>query len=113
MPEGGWGDDTAVNRSKGPNTKYTKRGINSFPEISLRSTMPVYAPEDGHASFSPDKGYRKHKTVSLPPPALPERPQDQHTVGTTLCLPLLNVSLTATVDGTIAHVELVQTFDNR
>ncbi|KAH7236535.1 hypothetical protein BKA59DRAFT_366656, partial [Fusarium tricinctum] len=34
-------------------------------------------------------------------------------VGTTLCLPLLNVSLTATVDGTIAHVELVQTFDNR
>ncbi|KAM0199703.1 hypothetical protein ACHAQI_011957 [Fusarium lateritium] len=111
-PEGGWGDDTPLNRSKGPNKNYAKRGINHFPDISLRSVMPVYAPYDGHASFTPDKSYREYRTVSPPPPALPERPQDQHTAGTTLCLPLLNVALTATVDGTIAHIELVQKFDN-
>ncbi|KAG5654841.1 hypothetical protein KAF25_009218 [Fusarium avenaceum] len=112
IPEGGWGDDPPINRSKRPSKNHTKRGIDSFPVFSLSTAMPIHEPYDSYALFAQDKGYKGYKTASSPPPALPEGPQDQHIAGTTLCLPVLNVSLTATVDGTIAHVELVQSFDN-
>ncbi|KAI6774850.1 hypothetical protein HG530_001608 [Fusarium avenaceum] len=112
MPEGGWGDDPPIYRSKRPSKNHTKRGIDSFPVFSLSTAMPIHEPYDNHALFAQDKGYKGYKIASSPPPALPEVPQDQHIAGTTLCLPVLNVSLTATVDGTIAHVELVQSFDN-
>ncbi|KAH6956211.1 von Willebrand factor type A domain-containing protein [Fusarium avenaceum] len=112
MPEGGWGEDTPINRSKRPNKNHSKRGTESFSVLALSTAMPIYEPYNDHTSIAQDKGYKEYKTASQPPPALPQKPQDQRMAGATLCLPVLNVSLTATVDGTIAHVELIQRFDN-
>ncbi|KAH7159379.1 hypothetical protein DER46DRAFT_611667 [Fusarium sp. MPI-SDFR-AT-0072] len=41
-----------------------------------------------------------------------KRPLSPDTPGPTLCLPVLSVSLTATVDGTLAHTELTQVYQN-
>ncbi|KAF9772132.1 hypothetical protein IL306_010190 [Fusarium sp. DS 682] len=117
MPEGGWGEDIPFNRTKKPKKNATKRGIDLFPKYYVATVAPKEATSeelyDDHVSFTLDKGYQEYKTLSPPPPTeLPERPTDQDRPETTLCLPVLNVSVTATVDGTVAHIELSQKFHN-
>uniref|UniRef100_A0A0D2XU47 von Willebrand factor A domain-containing protein 5A n=1 Tax=Fusarium oxysporum (strain Fo5176) TaxID=660025 RepID=A0A0D2XU47_FUSOF len=108
MPEGGWGDDTPMNRSRKPKKKVKNRGLDQFSHWVAKVT-PFDEPYDDIGSFTPDKDTRnsEYRPYSIPPyPEPPVRPE------VTLCLPMLSVSLTATVDGTVAHTELVQKFHN-
>jgi hypothetical protein len=112
MPEGGWGDDTPVPRPKKPKKKIAHRGIDQFPRYISR-VAPPYEPHDGAGPFTSGRDVKEFRLFSVPPyPEPPERPQEPEIPDVTLCLPVLSVSLTATVDGTVAHTELVQKFHN-
>ncbi|ENH71730.1 von Willebrand factor A domain-containing protein 5A [Fusarium oxysporum f. sp. cubense race 1] len=114
MPEGGWGDDTPMNRSKKPKKKVKNRGLGQFSHWVAKVT-PYDEPYDDIGSFTPDKDTRnsEYRPYSiLPYPEPPVRPAEAEIPEVTLCLPMLSVSLTATVDGTVAHTELVQKFHN-
>ncbi|KAL7766715.1 hypothetical protein ACKLNR_004631 [Fusarium oxysporum f. sp. zingiberi] len=114
MPEGGWGDDTPMNRSKKPKKKVKNRGLGQFSHWVAKVT-PYDEPYDDISSFTPDRDTRnsEYRPYSIPPyPEPPVRPAEAENPEVTLCLPMLSVSLTATVDGTVAHTELVQKFHN-
>ncbi|EWZ02698.1 hypothetical protein FOYG_01926 [Fusarium oxysporum NRRL 32931] len=114
MPEGGWGDDTPMNRSRKPKKKVKNRGLDQFSHWVAKVT-PFDEPYDDIGSFTPDKDTRnsEYRPYSIPPyPEPPVRPVEAEIPEVTLCLPMLSVSLTATVDGTVAHTELVQKFHN-
>ncbi|EXM34289.1 hypothetical protein V3481_002413 [Fusarium oxysporum f. sp. vasinfectum] len=114
MPEGGWGDDTPMNRSRKPKKKVKNRGLDQFSHWVAKVT-PFDEPYDDIGSFTPDKDTRnsEYRPYSIPPyPEPPVRPEEAEIPEVTLCLPMLSVSLTATVDGTVAHTELVQKFHN-
>ncbi|KAG7416802.1 von Willebrand factor A domain-containing protein 5A [Fusarium oxysporum f. sp. rapae] len=114
MPEGGWGDDTPMNRSKKLKKKVKNRGLDQFSHWIAKVT-PYDEPYDDIGSFTPDKDnrnseYRPHSIPPYPEPLV--RPAEAEIPEVTLCLPMLSVSLTATVDGIVAHTELVQKFHN-
>nr|RBQ96881.1 hypothetical protein FVER53263_04428 [Fusarium verticillioides] len=115
-PEGGWGDDTPITRRRKPKRKVQGRGLDHFSHWIAKAT-PYDEPYDDIGSFTPVKDTRgignEYRPYSISPypgteveTAAPKIPQ------VTLCLPMLSVSLTATVDGTVAHTELVQKFHN-
>ncbi|KAF5246352.1 hypothetical protein FANTH_6867 [Fusarium anthophilum] len=116
MPEGGWGDDTPIIRQKKPKRKAQGRGLDHFSHWVAKAT-PYNEPYDDIGSFTPVKDTRgienEYRPYSISP-----YPEPEVETGTakipeaTLCLPMLSVSLTATVDGTVAHTELVQKFHN-
>ncbi|KAF5686689.1 hypothetical protein FDENT_5693 [Fusarium denticulatum] len=116
MPEGGWGDDTPMTRQKKPKRKVQGRALDHFSHWVAKVT-PYDQPYDNVDSFAPGKDPRgienEYRPYSIPP--LPE-PEVEAAVAKipemTLCLPMLSVSLTATVDGTVARTELVQKFHN-
>ncbi|EMT67976.1 von Willebrand factor A domain-containing protein 5A [Fusarium odoratissimum] len=114
MPEEGWGDDTPMNRSKRPKKKVKNRGLDQFSHWIAKVT-PYDEPYDDIGSFTPEKDTRNSEYRPYSIPAYPEplvRPTEAEIPEVTLCLPTLSVSLTATVDGTVAHTELVQKFRN-
>ncbi|KAI7764252.1 hypothetical protein LZL87_012661 [Fusarium oxysporum] len=114
MPEGGWGDDTPMNRSKKPKKKVKNSGLDQFSHWIAQVT-PYDEQYDDIGSFTPDKdnGNSEYRPYSIPPYPEPlVRPAEAEIPEVTLCLPMLSVSLTATVDGTVAHTELVQKFHN-
>ncbi|KAJ4035006.1 hypothetical protein NW756_007006 [Fusarium oxysporum] len=114
MPEGGWGDDTPMNRSKKPKKKVKNRGLGQFSHWVAKVT-PYDEPYDDIGYFTPDRDTRnsEYRPYSIPPyPEPPVRPAEAENPEVTLCLPMLSISLTATVDGTVAHTELVQKFHN-
>ncbi|KAG9500787.1 hypothetical protein J7337_006467 [Fusarium musae] len=115
-PEGGWGDDTPITRRRKPKRKVQGRGLDHFSPWIAKAT-PYDEPYDDISSFTPVRGTRgignEYRPYSISPypeteveTAAPKIPE------VTLCLPMLSVSLTATVDGTVAHTELVQKFHN-
>ncbi|CVK87680.1 related to Vault poly [Fusarium mangiferae] len=116
IPEGGWGDDTPINRPKKPKRKVKNFGINHFSHWVAKVT-PYDEPYDNVESFMPGKDTRgignDYRPYSVSPYPEPEVEIASATTSEmTLCLPMLSVSLTATVDGTVAHTELVQKFHN-
>ncbi|KAF5632731.1 hypothetical protein F52700_6268 [Fusarium sp. NRRL 52700] len=116
MPEGGWGDDTPINRPKKPKRKVQGRALEHFSHWVAKVT-PYDEPYDMVDSFAPGKDtrgtgndYRPYSISPLPEPEVEPTPAKIPEV--TLCLPMLNVCLTATVDGTVAHTVLLQEFHN-
>ncbi|RBR12074.1 hypothetical protein FVER53590_04428 [Fusarium verticillioides] len=116
MPEGGWGDDIPITRPKRPKRKVQGRGLGHFPHW-IAKVAPYDEAYDDIGSFTPVKDTRgvgnEYRPYSISPypkteveTAAPKIPE------VTLCLPMLSVSLTVTVDGTVAHTELVQKFHN-
>ncbi|KAF5615395.1 uncharacterized protein FTJAE_13380 [Fusarium tjaetaba] len=116
MPEGGWGDDTPITRPKKPKRKFQGRGLDHFSHWVAKVTLGD-EPNDNVDSIMPGNDTRgignEYRPYSLSPypeieveTAVPKIPE------VTLCLPMLSVSLTATVDGTVAHTELLQKFHN-
>ncbi|KAF5653307.1 hypothetical protein F25303_2479 [Fusarium sp. NRRL 25303] len=116
IPEGGWGDDTPINRPKKAKKKVKNFGINHFSHWVAKVT-PYDEPYDNVDNFMPGKDTRgignDYRPYSVSPYPEPEVEIASATTSEmTLCLPMLSVSLTATVDGTVAHTELVQKFHN-
>ncbi|KAF4501642.1 Vault poly [Fusarium agapanthi] len=116
MPEGGWGDDTPINRQKKPKRKVQGRGLDHFSHWVAKVT-PYEEPYDNVDSFAPGKDTRgienEYRPYSIAPYSELEAEAEAAKIPeATLCLPMLSVSLTATVDGTVAHTELVQKFHN-
>ncbi|KAF5982518.1 hypothetical protein FBULB1_4277 [Fusarium bulbicola] len=116
MPEGGWGDDTPINRPKKSKRKVQGRGLDHFSHWVAKVT-PYNEPYDDIGSFTPVKDTRgignEYRAYSIAPYPEPEGEAAAAKIPEVmLCLPMLSVSLTATVDGTVAHTELVQKFHN-
>ncbi|KAI1017049.1 hypothetical protein LB504_007071 [Fusarium proliferatum] len=116
MPEGGWGDDTPINRRKKPQRKSKNLGLDHFSHWVAKVT-PYDEPYDNVNNFMPGKDTRgignDYRPYSVSPYPEPEVEIASATTSKmTLCLPMLSVSLTATVDSTVAHTELVQKFHN-
>ncbi|KAF5606590.1 uncharacterized protein FSUBG_5989 [Fusarium subglutinans] len=116
MPEGGWGDDTPVTRQKRPKRKVQGRAFDHFSHWVAKAT-PNDEPYDDIGSFTPVKDTRgignEYRSYSIAPYHEPEAEARVAKIPeVTLCLSMLSVSLTATVDGTVAHTELVQKFHN-
>ncbi|KAF5536606.1 hypothetical protein FMEXI_10205 [Fusarium mexicanum] len=116
MPEGGWGDDTPINRPKRSKRKVQGRGLDHFSHWVAKVT-PYDEPYDDVGSFTPVKDTRgignEYRPYAIAPYSEPEVETGTAKIPeVTLCLPMLSVSLTATVDGTVAHTELVQKFHN-
>ncbi|KAG5796693.1 hypothetical protein H9Q69_004267 [Fusarium xylarioides] len=116
MPEGGWGDDTPITRQKQSKRKVQSRGLDHFSHWVAKVTLGD-EPYDNVDSFMPGKDTRgignEYRPYSVSP--YPETEVEAATAKireVTLCLPMLSVSLTATVDGTVAHTELLQKFHN-
>lgn len=116
MPEGGWGDDTPIKRRKKPQRKSKNLGLDHFSHWVAKVT-PYDEPYDTVESFMSGKDTRgignEYRPYSVSPYPEPEVEIASATTSEmTLCLPMLSVSLTATVDGTVSHTELVQKFHN-
>ncbi|KAG5761606.1 hypothetical protein H9Q72_010294 [Fusarium xylarioides] len=116
VPEGGWGDDTPITRQKKPKIKLQSRGLDHFSHWVAKVT-PYDEPYDSIDSFTPGKDTRGFVDEYRPYSVSPYPETEVETAAAkipevTLSLPMLNVSLTATVDGTVAHTELVQKFHN-
>ncbi|KAF5700235.1 hypothetical protein FGLOB1_10902 [Fusarium globosum] len=116
MPEGGWGDDTPINRRKKTQRKSKNLGLDHFSHWVAKVT-PYDEPYDNVENFMPGKDTRgignEYRPYSVSPYPEPEVEIASATTSEmTLCLPMLSVSLTATVDGTVSHTELVQKFHN-
>ncbi|KLO81485.1 Vault poly [Fusarium fujikuroi] len=116
MPEGGWGDDTPINRSKKPKRKVKNLGLDHFSHWVAKVT-PYDEPYDTVESFMSGKDTRgignEYRPYSISPyPEAEVETASATTSEMTLCLPMLSVSLTVTVDGTVSHTELVQKFHN-
>ncbi|SCO40195.1 related to Vault poly [Fusarium fujikuroi] len=116
MPEGGWGDDTPIKRRKKPQRKSKNLGLDHFSHWVAKVT-PYDEPYDNVDNFMLGKDIRgignDYRPYSISPYPEPEVGTASATTSeVTLCLPMLSVSLTATVDGTVAHTELVQKFHN-
>ncbi|KAI1010287.1 hypothetical protein LB503_004979 [Fusarium chuoi] len=116
MPEGGWGDDTPINRQKKPQRRPKNLGLDHFSHWVAKVT-PYDEPYDNVDNFMPGKDTRgignDYRPYSISPyPETEVETASATTSEMTLCLPMLSVSLTATVDGTVAHTELVQKFHN-
>ncbi|PNP78032.1 hypothetical protein FNYG_08758 [Fusarium nygamai] len=116
MPEGDWGDDTLINRQKKPKRKVQGRGLDHFSHWIAKVSLGD-EPYDNVDSFTPGKDTRgigkEYRPYSISPyPEAKVETAAAKIPEVTLCLPMLSVSLTATVEGTIAHTELVQKFHN-
>ncbi|KAF5563811.1 hypothetical protein FPHYL_5009 [Fusarium phyllophilum] len=116
MPEGGWGDDTPITRQKKPKRKVQSRGLDHFSHWVAKVT-PYDEPYENIDSFAPGNDTRGIEDEYRPYSVSPYLDAEVETAAAkipevTLSLPMLNVSLTATVDGTVAHTELVQKFHN-
>ncbi|KAF5587515.1 hypothetical protein FPANT_6860 [Fusarium pseudoanthophilum] len=116
VPEGGWGEDTPMPRSKKRTTKIGNRGIDQFPRWMANVALHEEA-HDNHSSFAPTRAAHfmniEHRPSSVPQyPEPSKRLREPEISEVTLCLPVLSVSLTATVEGTVTHTELVQKFHN-
>ncbi|RKL39318.1 hypothetical protein BFJ72_g6790 [Fusarium proliferatum] len=116
MPEGGWGDDTPIKRRRKPQRKSKNLGLDHFSHWVAKVT-PYDEPYDTVESFMSGKDTRgignEYRPYSVSPYPEPEVEIASATTSEmTLCLPMLSVSLTATVDGTVSHTELVQKFHN-
>ncbi|KAF5581055.1 hypothetical protein FPCIR_10444 [Fusarium pseudocircinatum] len=116
MPEGGWGDDTPTTRQKKPKRRVQNRGLENFSHWVAKVTLGD-EPYDNVDSFTPGKDTRGIGDDYRPYSISPYLETEVKTAAAkipevTLCLPMLSVSLTATVDGTVAHIELVQKFHN-
>ncbi|KAI1067546.1 hypothetical protein LB506_003940 [Fusarium annulatum] len=116
MPEGGWGDDTPIKRRKKPQRRSKNLGLDHFSHWVAKVT-PYDEPYDnvdnlmlGKDTRGIGNDYRPYSVSSYPEPEVGTA--SATTSEMTLCLPMLSVSLTATVDGTVAHTELVQKFHN-
>ncbi|KAF5705771.1 hypothetical protein FMUND_11939 [Fusarium mundagurra] len=116
MPEGGWGDDTPMRGSKKRKTKIANRGIEQFPRWMANMALHGEA-YNNLSSFAPTRDAHFMDSKYRPSP-IPQYPEPSKRLGepevseVTLCLPVLSVSLTATVEGTVSHTELVQKFHN-
>jgi hypothetical protein len=116
MPQGGWGDDTPIIRHKKPKRKVQGRGLGHFSHWVAKVTLGD-EPCDNVDSFMPGNDTQgignEYRPYSLSPyPETEVEIAATKTPEVTLCLPMLNVSLTATVDGTVAHTVLLQEFHN-
>ncbi|KAF5542941.1 hypothetical protein FNAPI_9829 [Fusarium napiforme] len=115
MPEGGWGDDTPIARPKKPKRKVQGRGLDHFSHWVAKVTLGD-EPSDNVDSFMPGNDTRgignEYRPYSLSPYPETEVEIAAKIPEVTLCLPMLSVALTATVDGTVTHTELLQKFHN-
>lgn len=111
MPEEGWGDDTPIPRFKKRRKDIASRRCNQFSSWTA-ITAPFQPAHVGLASFAPAEEDRECEASTAPYSEPTKRLREPETPQVTLCLPILSVSVTATVDGTVARTELLQRFHN-
>ncbi|SCV58186.1 related to Vault poly [Fusarium fujikuroi] len=111
MPEEGWGDDTPIPRPKRRRNDIASCRYNQFSSWTA-NMAPFQAAHVGLASFALAEEAREYEASTALYTEPTKRLREPETPQVTLCLPILSVSVTATVDGTIARTELLQRFHN-